>query len=159
MFRDFFWNLDSSMESELYRINRSFHRWRGENDDTMCYNLNSIRTYFIHSAREIPGVPIIYDKDVSTNRYELRIDNGQLLIAIGDKTILQTVKMLIESARDRFVHRVNDFLTEKNDIAKIYTNDLIPIIRDIVTSIDEEVPLAGGCGLPYCPKNIHKDSH
>ena len=86
------------------------------------------------------------------NMSQLQIGQRQSLIAIADNTTLEKVKSVLESERSFFIDKINEFLGERNGIARLYSKDLIPIIRDIVTAVDEEVPLEGGCGLPYCRK-------
>ena len=68
-----------------------------------------------------------------------------------DRKVLQDIKNKIEILQPDASTKLQCFLEERNKIIDLFNNDFIPKIRGMMTTIEDEGLLKGGCGLTYCP--------
>jgi hypothetical protein len=134
-----------------------FYEYTSSND-SLCYARRNIGDYLFKCVQNIPLELIIVENESDMQLSNLVIDQGLNFVAIADKANLQKVKTVLEKLRDDTIKQVAKKMQERIPIAKIFDEELKPIVNDIVTTIDNEVPIKGGCGLSYCPKPKTKNT-
>lgn len=148
--------IEQSIVSTMQAVNPSFHEYSSGNNDTLCYARSNIGDYLFKCAQKIP-LNLMVQLKSEPQLSELQMDQGRNFVAIADPETLQNVKIALEQLRDNMVEKVNEIMQDRNTITRIYDEQLMPIVSDIVSAINEEEPIRGGCELSYCPKPKSKN--
>src|SRR5437899_2218178 len=120
-----------------------------ENDkEVSCYNKNGVIEHFFRGLGKFNLTLSIRDDTTLTTT------NSILLARIDKRTdgkVLQDIKEKIEILQPCTSIKLRRFLEERSKIIGSFNNDFIPKISDIITTIEDDGLLKGGCGLTYCP--------
>jgi len=120
-----------------------------ENDkEVSCYNKNGVIEHFFRGLGKFNLTLSIRDDNTLTTT------NSILLARIDKRTdgkVLQDIKEKIEILQPCASRKLRRFVEERNKIIASFNNDFIPKISDIITTIEDDGLLKGGCGLTYCP--------
>lgn len=124
------------------------------------YSLNNIRS---HYAKEASGnhSDLTIDQEIEAGKTKFQIHRMDVGVNVAP-LVLSTDQKQIDSIRKRMedermkpaiVEPLKGFLNEANEIVELYNDKFIPEIQNIITEIEDEGEMKGGCGLSYCPKN------
>lgn len=79
----------------------------------------------------------------------------------GNQMVISTHQHALESVKEKLegeelkteiIDKLRSFLKEGHEIYEIFNDGFLNEIRDIITQIEDEGEIKGGCGLSYCPK-------
>jgi hypothetical protein len=123
------------------------------------YSLKNIKD---HYAKEASGnhseLTIDEEKQAGKTKFQIhRSDAGAnvAILAIStDENQLGSIRKKLEDdeVKSAIVKPLEGFLKEGNEIVELYNGKLIPEIQNIITEIEDEGEMKGGCGLTYCKK-------
>jgi hypothetical protein len=70
---------------------------------------------------------------------------------------LEIIKKKLESQKLKIdiIDKLQGFLKESRKIVDLYNDKFIDEIKNIITGIEDDEDMKGGCGLSHCPKKSH----
>jgi hypothetical protein len=115
----------------------------GGSKQSSCYSPIGIIEYFL---RDLLKFNLILDID---DDGWLRSTNG-IEIAKGDGETLEKIKTSITQIRRIITNEVRSLLEDRANIVSLYNDDFLPKMRNLMTSMEDNHHVDGGCGLRYC---------
>jgi hypothetical protein len=149
---EFIGNLESFVVQKIRSVNPAFHECDGKTNESLCYALDNINSYLFRLAQKRPLVLLITDDDGRITP-RLQISPGSQLIAKADHNILINLKNVLDlSVIPEIDNKIQMLTSKRNNIIKKFNEQFLPVVKNVISLINEEEPIKGGCGLSYCPK-------
>jgi hypothetical protein len=121
------------------------------------YSISLIQDHY-YSEAEGYHANLIIDKDEQEGgtKYILHREDagGNHMVISTELRALESVKEKLEGEKlkTEIIEKLKIFLNEGREICDLYNNEFIPEIRNLITQIEDEGEIKGGCGLSYCPQ-------